>query len=367
MNSNFTALDGYLSGGSQLQNLNIGQMILRQYLDYIGLGSAPANPASGICRVYFDLGTGQWKGINSTGASCSPSGNATGTTGAIMYYASNGTVGSPSLCTVDISGNLTCTSFVSSGVGTPKFDIPEGANPGNPSAGVLRFYADSTSHKLTCLTSGGAACWGINWGDIGGSLGSQSDLNSALNLKAPIASPTFTGTPAAPTAAIDTNTTQLASTAFVLGQAASATPLIDGTAAAGTSTRFARSDHVHPTDTTRAPLASPTFIGTVTFPLEATTTNCASSGGTCADAPVGRVSIAAAATTVTVATTAVTANSEIMITEDSTLGAALSVTCDTTLGRTYAITTRTAGTSFVITASAAPAANPACLSYRIVN
>lgn len=33
--------------------------------------------------------------------------------------------------------------------------------------------------------------------------------------KAPLASPTFTGTPAAPTAAQGTNTTQVASTAFV--------------------------------------------------------------------------------------------------------------------------------------------------------
>lgn len=83
-------------------------------------------------------------------------------------------------------------------------------------------------------------------------------------LKANLASPTFTGTPAAPTAAVDTNTTQLATTAMVLAQAAAATPIIDGVAAVGTSTRFARADHVHPTDTTRAPLASPTFTGQAT-------------------------------------------------------------------------------------------------------
>jgi hypothetical protein len=38
---------------------------------------------------------------------------------------------------------------------------------------------------------------------------------AALALKANIASPTFTGTPAAPTAAADTNTTQIATTAYV--------------------------------------------------------------------------------------------------------------------------------------------------------
>ena len=42
----------------------------------------------------------------------------------------------------------------------------------------------------------------------------------ALDLKAPLASPTFTGTPAVPTAAPGTNTTQAASTAFVRGEVA---------------------------------------------------------------------------------------------------------------------------------------------------
>jgi hypothetical protein len=39
---------------------------------------------------------------------------------------------------------------------------------------------------------------------------------------------------------------------------------MDGTAAVGTATTAARADHVHATDTSRAPLASPTFTGTVT-------------------------------------------------------------------------------------------------------
>jgi len=87
--------------------------------------------------------------------------------------------------------------------------------------------------------------------------------------KADIASPSLTGTPLSTTAAVDTNTTQIATTAFVVGQAASATPLVNGTAAVGTSLRYARADHVHGTDTTRAPLASPTFTGTVTIPAGA--------------------------------------------------------------------------------------------------
>lgn len=45
--------------------------------------------------------------------------------------------------------------------------------------------------------------------------------------------------------------------------AGTATPVVDGTAAAGMSTLFSRQDHVHPTDTSRAPLASPAFTGNV--------------------------------------------------------------------------------------------------------
>ena len=91
--------------------------------------------------------------------------------------------------------------------------------------------------------------------------------------RAALASPTFTGTPAAPTAAADTNTTQLATTAYVVGQASATSPAMDGTATIGTSLKYARADHIHPTDTSRAPLASPTFTGTPAAPTATAGTN----------------------------------------------------------------------------------------------
>lgn len=63
--------------------------------------------------------------------------------------------------------------------------------------------------------------------------------------KAPLESPSLTGIPTAPTAEADTSTTQIATTAFVVGQAATSTPASIGAAAAGTSKKFARADHVH--------------------------------------------------------------------------------------------------------------------------
>lgn len=46
----------------------------------------------------------------------------------------------------------------------------------------------------------------------------------------------------------------------------STTPQMDGEAATGSETDYSRGDHVHPTDTSRAPLASPTFTGTPSAP-----------------------------------------------------------------------------------------------------
>lgn len=56
-----------------------------------------------------------------------------------------------------------------------------------------------------------------------------SDVQAQINLKAPLASPTFTGVPTAPTAAPGTNTTQIATTAYVIanGGASSSFAYID--------------------------------------------------------------------------------------------------------------------------------------------
>ena len=102
---------------------------------------------------------------------------------------------------------------------------------------------------------------------VAGKTGAVTLVVGDVSGAAPLASPSLTGTPLSTTAAADTNTTQIATTAFVVGQAGSATPLMDnGTAVVGTSLRYARQDHVHPTDTSRAALNSPAFTGTPSLP-----------------------------------------------------------------------------------------------------
>lgn len=80
---------------------------------------------------------------------------------------------------------------------------------------------------------------------------------NALDQKADIASPDLTGTPTAPTPLSGTNTDQIATTAFVQTAVSNATnntkaietPKANGTAAVGTSAKYAREDHVHPLQT----------------------------------------------------------------------------------------------------------------------
>lgn len=69
---------------------------------------------------------------------------------------------------------------------------------------------------------------------------------------APLLSPHFKGVPTAPTAALDTDTDQLATCHFVLNQASDVAPLMNGALPApGGSERYARGDHVHPSDNSK--------------------------------------------------------------------------------------------------------------------
>lgn len=94
-------------------------------------------------------------------------------------------------------------------------------------------------------------------------------INSALNLKAPLASPTFTGTPTAPTPTTSDNSTRIATTEYVkqniptVPSAYSSNPAMDGTASAGSSSSYAKGDHVHPHDTSKIDMPSGGSTGQV--------------------------------------------------------------------------------------------------------
>jgi hypothetical protein len=154
----------------------------------------------------------------------------------------------------------------------------------NSGTGVM--VVDIISHTGT----GTYSSWVVNvggatpvtstaWGAITGTLSAQIDLQTALDLKAPLASPALTGTPTAPTATAGTSTTQLATTAFVTTannlKANLASPTFTGTPAAPTATAGTNTTQLATTAfvtnglSTKANLASPTFTGTVTIPAGA--------------------------------------------------------------------------------------------------
>lgn len=109
-------------------------------------------------------------------------------------------------------------------------------------------------------------------------------------------------------------------------------------------------------------------------PLSTITTgsNCSSSAApaVCGSASGGSVAVPTGTNpTLTVNTTAVTANSQIIMNIDESIGTRLSVTCNTTLTTLTnpVITARTPGTSFTVQIGATIAVNPACASFVIVN
>lgn len=126
--------------------------------------------------------------------------------------------------------------------------VPDQTVGNNSTKAANTKYVDaSVTAGIATLTTG--APTGLNTLDkIAAAINDDASYNttitSALALKAPLASPTFTGTPVAPTATAGTNTTQIATTAFVT------------TANAG-----------------KADLASPTFTGTPLAPTAALGTN----------------------------------------------------------------------------------------------
>ncbi len=125
----------------------------------------------------------------------------------------------------------------------------------------------ATSTELNILDGATLTTTELNYVD-----GVTSPIQGQIDLKAPLASPALTGTPTAPTATAGTDTTQIATTAFVQD----AIELVIGAAPAALNTLSELADALNDdasfaTTVTnslalKAPLASPTFTGTVTLP-----------------------------------------------------------------------------------------------------
>lgn len=82
---------------------------------------------------------------------------------------------------------------------------------------------EAVSQAIATVSGGGTT---VAWGGITGPLSSQGDLMAALSNKANKTSPAFEGVPTAPTAPQGTATDQIATTAYVLANAAAVDPFL---------------------------------------------------------------------------------------------------------------------------------------------
>lgn len=163
-------------------------------------------------------------GTSSTGWAVLGGGGGSGTVGSVAVTAANGISGTVSNATttpaITLSlGAITPTSI--SATGTVTGSNLSGTNTGDQNLGGLLVK----SSNLSDLTNPSAARTNLGFGNVDNTSDASKPISTAqqtaLNLKANSVSPSFTGTPSAPTAAVGTNTTQIATTAFVLANAGS--------------------------------------------------------------------------------------------------------------------------------------------------
>ena len=161
--------------------------------------------------------------------------------------------------------------------GTPKAPTPEAGNNTTQVAttafvqAALKALINGAPATLDTLKEIAAA--------INNDPNFSTTINNALALKAPLSSPTFTGTPKAPTPEEGNNTTQVATTAFVQ---AALTALINGAPdTLDTLKEIAAAINNDPNFSTtinnalalKAPLSSPALTGTPTAPTAAQSVN----------------------------------------------------------------------------------------------
>jgi hypothetical protein len=176
--------------------------------------------------------------------------------GAILASpAFTGTPTAPNPPPGDSSTRIATTAYVQSLAGFAPIASP--AFTGVPTAPTAAPGNNTTQLATTAYVEAAIANSTAGVASFNGRTGAvtlqANDISAAGG--AVLASPAFTGTPSAPTAAVGTSSTQLATCAYVMNAASTTAPLMDGTAGAGVGTTWSRADHVHPSDTSRATVA----------------------------------------------------------------------------------------------------------------
>lgn len=175
----------------------------------------------------------------------------------------------PTPPTGNSSARIANTQFVVDTVTSIGGAIPSNAIPlmnGVATSGVRAFISrDDHIHPVDTSRAAVSAetAAGTSFTPSGGisATNVQAAISELDTEKAPIASPTLTGTPATTTPLTSDNSTRIASTAFVHSllaqqppgvEVSDSTPLMNGVAGPGLGVDASRYDHIHPVDTSRA-------------------------------------------------------------------------------------------------------------------
>lgn len=172
---------------------------------------------------------------------------------------------------------VTVTGSLQEGL-TFNFGLPRGAagEDGQDGNGIASAYLDPNTYTLTLTFTDGTT---YTTPSIRGEQGPEGPVGPSIDIKGTVASTSnlpasgspgdawLVGTAEPYTLYVWTSSTSSWTSAGSMGSSvspSSTAPLMDGTAAAGSATTYARGDHRHPTDTSRqATLVSGTNIKTV--------------------------------------------------------------------------------------------------------
>jgi hypothetical protein len=234
-------------------------------------GTPPASPVAGdlwfnttngqLYCWYDDGSSKQWVSISKTGPAAAI---ATAATVGTVKPGTNLTVTADGTLNAQVPGAITYQGTTDATAAPPATPVIDGLYI-NTKAGTVN--AGFTGITGTVAVGDWFLWDGTSWDHVGA--GAATGVSS-VSVTAPI---TKTGTATAPTIGIAAATTTAPGSLSAADKvkldglvAGTTNPVMDGTAAVGTATTWTRSDHVHPTDTSRAPEAPDGSVdGTVQF------------------------------------------------------------------------------------------------------